>query len=646
MSRLVKPRAGPVSRVQRNPTLDEEEKRFSGLRRRLNDEGYAEAFGNDSSPLVERLLDDLQALKQTHGTLSSRFEELSANEQRLQRSIHPVQKELGRMVRENNQLHLELIEHGEQAEASQRRIDIETKKLKTKIADQGFIISQQSQHIRELERSIESQKDRITDLLSSNFTCTVGPYGDIKPKGQQIMLTHSTSPKIQPPETDMGPQVVFNLEDQTTKQIDSLTSALKELRDAHAEVLSKNRFLEDSIKSREGEIARMGKLLEKNVNSDMEELERAKQDQDLVIKRLNDQLDIVSAQLADSEESKGEMERFRREKPEMEAEIGALQAELAESKQVVLHLQGLVASQKPSSSTLPGRGGAAQAKGPAAGDDSDGGAGGRGIGGSNNTNRGSAERTSRDGAVDLAAETLRLAAQADQEALEDALEKLSNAEDEVYRLQGVVDEREEENRMLHGDVTRLNKTLAVVEEERAGEIKSLGGEMERLMGELGKLSQTREETDALREELETYKVWVKELEAKANSPQIAQGFLKDFEEIKAQTQGLFADKKELISELEGLMQACEGKDAMIKEERDAKEYMAEVIKGFEAQMENVQGTIMSLTQGWEEKEQGYVKAYAQLEEVRGPGLTCSLAIHVNKVTSTHPDVVPGHTHAT
>jgi centrosomal protein CEP135 len=262
------------------------------------DEGYGEVVSFESMPLVDRLLDDLISLRQTHNTLSARFNELSANEAKLQRSVHPTQKELARMVKENNQLHLELIEHCEQTEARDRRTTLEVKKLKNEIGDQKFVIAQQSQHIRDLERKIEAHKARITDLLNANFTCTVGPYGDSKPKGQQIMLTQIASPSVQAPTIDMGDQVCVNLEDITTKQLERLNAELQLSKEVEADLRSTIEMLQGSVRNREAEIHRMGKLLAVNVNSDLEDLEHARAEQEVVIKRLNDQLDIVSGQLA------------------------------------------------------------------------------------------------------------------------------------------------------------------------------------------------------------------------------------------------------------------------------------------------------------------------------------------------------------
>jgi hypothetical protein len=95
----------------------------------------------------------------------------------------------------------------------------------------------------------------------------------------------------------MGDQVCVNLEDVTTKQLERLNAELLLSRETEVELRSTLELLQASVRNREAEIVRIGKLLEGNVNSDLEDLEHARAEQEVVIKRLNDQLDIVSGQL-------------------------------------------------------------------------------------------------------------------------------------------------------------------------------------------------------------------------------------------------------------------------------------------------------------------------------------------------------------
>jgi centrosomal protein CEP135 len=228
-----------------------DEKRFQTLRKHLTDEGYTQVLGFESMPLVHRLWDDLCALRDTHTTMARNLSEKGANEAKLQRQIHPIQKELSRMVRENNQLHLELIQRSEEFDTHQRRTSLDTNKFQTKIADQAFIISQQAHHIRELEKQVDEYRGKIDQLLDPNFTYTTGPAGETVPKGQEIIV--SACPKPHEVGGDEGEvaQVVQDLESITADQIAKLEEDLKESNKKHEFLELEVHSLKDAIRNRE-----------------------------------------------------------------------------------------------------------------------------------------------------------------------------------------------------------------------------------------------------------------------------------------------------------------------------------------------------------------------------------------------------------
>ncbi|KAJ1482885.1 hypothetical protein T484DRAFT_1896902, partial [Baffinella frigidus] len=316
-----------------------EERGFQALRRQLADEGFVEALHSESLPLVKRLFDDFSALRETKRALEATLNDKTANESRMQRQMHPLQKELGRMVRENNQLHLELITRGEEFHAYQQKDTLKFKALEGKLSDSAFVIAQQgklsdstfviaqqAQHIRELERQLDEHRDRMQQLLDPHMTCTSGPTGDVQPKyrdrmQQQLdphmtcssgptgdvqpkgaLITKSCCPR--PPDApivvDGGRQQLINLESAATEQIEGLQRDAVTLQELKAEVLAENEALKYKVQGRDEEIVRMGKLLVVNVNSDKEDLERQNEEQTELIRRLQNQLDFLSGQLTEA----------------------------------------------------------------------------------------------------------------------------------------------------------------------------------------------------------------------------------------------------------------------------------------------------------------------------------------------------------
>ena len=333
-----------------------DEKRFQALRKRLTDEGYTQVLGFESAPLVHRLFDDLCALRDTQATMAHNLSEKTANEAKLQRQVHPIQKELSRMVRENNQLHLELIQRGEILDTHQRKSALDTKKLQTKITDQAFIITQQAQHIRDLEKQLDEHRARMQQLLDPNFTCTSGPAGDVIPKGQDIMV--SACPRPHETEDDHGEaavaQVVHDLDSSTAQQIAMLEEELQESRKTQEALEHDVLAMQDAIRNRENEITRMGRLLVTNVNSDKEDLERINAGNEDIIRRLETQLDFVSGQLADAERQKLQVQELAEEVENLRAREAKLESMLLSANAEVQELRALL--QQPAGPARTGGG--------------------------------------------------------------------------------------------------------------------------------------------------------------------------------------------------------------------------------------------------------------------------------------------------
>ena len=95
-----------------------EARRLSQLKTQLSQLRYDQPLGIESAPLVERLLDDLMKSNQQQAELSTladkRANELGIAEQH----VLPVRKENTRLVRENNELHMQIVADAEAAEAA------------------------------------------------------------------------------------------------------------------------------------------------------------------------------------------------------------------------------------------------------------------------------------------------------------------------------------------------------------------------------------------------------------------------------------------------------------------------------------------------------------------------------------------------
>ena len=361
IARPAKPSSLVPKTMSSNGLTLAEERRLKALQKRLETEGYTGEFGVESIALTEKLLDDLVEIRKTHKTLMDQTQELRNNELRLQRQIQPLQKELSRIVRENNQLHLELIQKSEDLENLAKKSTLQEKKLSSEVTDKAFVIHQQFQQIRQLERDIGAHKARIEQLLDKNFTSTAGPTGDRMPKGQDIEISGALSIAAVRVADSRRVQVLSDLESETSTQIsalkDQVASFAKIRQDLEFQVSSLTR----AVENRESEILRMGKLLETSINSESEHLAHELQEKEDIIRRLTGQIDFLTSQVIDHDShvrqrmgSNGtrEKEVSKSRDAELVLRVQAAEKELATAKAKEQELCELLAASQQERVTL------------------------------------------------------------------------------------------------------------------------------------------------------------------------------------------------------------------------------------------------------------------------------------------------------
>jgi chromosome segregation ATPase len=210
------------------------------------------------------------------------------------------------------------------------------------------------------------------------------------------------------------------------------------------------------------------------------------------------------------------------------------------------------------------------------------------------------------------------------EELRELRAKLLQQEDDMYRLQEKLDERESDNKTLNADVLHLKRMLAKAEADRVQEIERLSDEMSRLMQELERLGQREQESRNLKDELLRYR---EEVEALTKARKQQSEHMQELTSVRRHVQSLEADKerlkrefehaKELLKrELEDALLACQDKDDALADERRAKDALAQVIVGFESQMHQVQSNLRGLATDWDDKERKYALAFSELQRAQ------------------------------
>eukprot|EP00960_Hanusia_phi_P004853 140472-Hanusia_phi.AAC.5 len=315
-----------------------DDKAFQELKKQLSEEGYSEVVGFESVSLVKRLLSELTSLRDTHQTLKQHLNEKNTSEISLQRQLHPLQKEISRLVRENNQLHLELIQSCEAIEALKNKHKLSMKQYETKIRDQQFMISQQVKHIQGLEGKMEEQKERIERLLDNHWVYTASNSGESVPVGMEISMSSNPSPP-EPEPVQAVEQKCLELGEATANQILMLEGKLQESAKMQAGLQDELDVLQLKLKNRDKEILRMGKLLSQNINSEQEYLEKQVDTKDETIRRLNQQLDFLSEQVALAETFKSELQEERDQNSKLNAKNQYLNQKVAQAEEELTNLR-------------------------------------------------------------------------------------------------------------------------------------------------------------------------------------------------------------------------------------------------------------------------------------------------------------------
>ncbi|XP_037627131.1 centrosomal protein of 135 kDa isoform X1 [Sebastes umbrosus] len=156
------------------------ERKFVNLRKRLDQLGYRHPLGIESLPLVEKLFIDL-----VHTTESLRNAKLSAGKteketRNFDALLEPYRAENARTVRENNELHLELLKLKEEKDRVSRELKTHIRKLDHDTSDLKFLNNQYVHKVRCLEKDSKAKAERIQQLQEKNMQAVVQTPGGKK----------------------------------------------------------------------------------------------------------------------------------------------------------------------------------------------------------------------------------------------------------------------------------------------------------------------------------------------------------------------------------------------------------------------------------------------------------------------------------
>ena len=186
------------------------ERKFTTLRKRLDQLGYRQPLGIESVPLVEKLFSDL-----VHTTESLKNVKLQKGRQDKEKTLYhenvePYRSDNAKLVKENNDLHLQLIKLREETDQAIRDLKSSVRKLEHENADLKFLNTQYVHKVKALEKDAKAKTERIQELQERNLHAVVETPGgrrkQIPFRRQRMDIESTVSPARNPVESVEGAQ--------------------------------------------------------------------------------------------------------------------------------------------------------------------------------------------------------------------------------------------------------------------------------------------------------------------------------------------------------------------------------------------------------------------------------------------------------
>ncbi|XP_028406798.1 centrosomal protein of 135 kDa-like isoform X2 [Dendronephthya gigantea] len=276
------------------------DRKFTNLRKRLDQLGYRQALGIESVPLVEKLFTDLvhttESLKNVKLQLSKRDKERTTFED----NAEPYKSDNAKLVRENNDLHVQLIRAKEEGEHAIKELKSSLRKIEHENADLKFLNTQYVHKVKALEKDSSEKTLRISELQEKNLHAVVETPGGRKkqiPTRRQrmdIKSTLSSSDRSTKSASSYAHDpYVADLLNVADSRIEQMQGKMNEMENEREAMERRNKTLRRQVEHRDKEIERLGHLLEggRPLHAVMKDTRQDSSDK--VVAHLNVQVDYL-----------------------------------------------------------------------------------------------------------------------------------------------------------------------------------------------------------------------------------------------------------------------------------------------------------------------------------------------------------------
>ncbi|XP_038625250.1 centrosomal protein of 135 kDa isoform X2 [Tachyglossus aculeatus] len=284
------------------------ERKFINIRKRLDQLGYRQPLSVECLPLVEKLFSDL-----VHTTESLRSTKLSASKAEKENAncdfiLEPYKTENARLVRENNDLHLELLKLKEKSDQHVKDLKITLRKIEHETADLKFLNNQYIHKVKLLEKDSKAKTEKIQQLQEKNLHAVVQtPGGKKRPIPFRRQRMHIDQP-VPPsglsayPVPQPSDPYVADLLQVADNRIHELQQEVSQLQEKLAASENGAKHYEKQIELREREIERLAMALDGGRSHDVLSLESRNKSNEKLIAHLNHQVDFLQQTNRDLED--------------------------------------------------------------------------------------------------------------------------------------------------------------------------------------------------------------------------------------------------------------------------------------------------------------------------------------------------------
>ncbi|CAN2388620.1 centriole-centriole cohesion [Pristimantis euphronides] len=293
------------------------ERKFINLRKRLDQLGYNQPLGIESLPLVEKLFSDL-----VHTTESLRNAKLNAGKNEKENRnfdsvIEPYKAENGRLVRENNELHLELLKIKEASDRHIKDLKASLRKLEHQAADLKFLNNQCVHKIRSMEKEGKAKTERIQQLQEKNLQAVVqtpgGKKRNIPFRRQRMQIDQPVPPSgmnghpVPQPEDPYVADLLQVADDRIRELQMDVTSLQEKLESSERAV----KHLTHQVELRDKELERLALALDGGRSHDVVSLEARYRSNEKLVAHLNLQIEYLQKANQDLEKRVHELLQTR-----------------------------------------------------------------------------------------------------------------------------------------------------------------------------------------------------------------------------------------------------------------------------------------------------------------------------------------------